>query len=250
MKTKFGTMLAIILVLFSALVIVAGCRQADVEQVASMDETERKNDPTTTGAVQDEGTASEKQGVVARAGDGKAVAKSGKAEASAGNGEVVAKSGEAEANAGSDEARAGNAVAGDGEVGGSGNESLPGKVVLRVEGNPGTEFSGTCVAGGAEQEVAGRVPGRFVYELDGQELECEVRKVGSAAGELEISLDGGGLHRKTTIRGQGDEVSFALTEQGTAFSTFSSSGSNSAVSQETKITSSSSSSVSSSSNSR
>lgn len=232
MKCKASVLLAIIFVFF--LVAGIGCRQVGVEQATAVDETEPKGTSTTTEAAGVESTSSGERGAEARAGAGEAVAKSGKAEA----------------NAGSDEARAGNAVAGDGEVGGSGNESLPGKVVLRVEGNPGTEFSGTCVAGGAEQEVAGRVPGRFVYELDGQELECEVRKVGSAAGELEISLDGGGLHRKTTIRGQGDEVSFALTEQGTAFSTFSSSGSNSSVSQETKITSSSSSSVSSSSNSR
>lgn len=248
MKCKASVLLAIVFVFF--LVAGIGCRQAGVEQATAVDETEPKGTSTTTEAAGVESTSSGERGAEARAGAGEAVAKSGKAEASAGNGEAVAKSGEAEANAGSDEARAGNAVAGDGEVGGSGNESLPGKVVLRVEGNPGTEFSGTCVAGGTEQEVAGRVPGRFVYELDGQELECEVRKVGSAAGELEISLDGGGLYRKTTIQGQGDEVSFALTEQGTAFSTFSSSGSNSSVSQETKITSSSSSSVSSSSNSR
>ena len=55
------------------------------------------------------------------------------------------------------------------EVGGAGDDSLPGRVTLKVGGEPGTEFSGTCVVGGKEEDFTGRVPGRFVYELGGQE---------------------------------------------------------------------------------
>lgn len=258
MKRRANTLLAG--VLFSALALLAGigCQQADVEQAAVVRETEPKGTSTTTEAASVESTSSGERDAEAWVGDGKVVAKSGEAEARAGNGKAqagnaVAGDGKARAGsavAGDGMARAGDVVAGGGENAGSGTGALPGKVVFRVGGDPGTEFSGTCVVGGTEKEIAGRVPGRFVYELDGRELECEVRKVGSAVGTMEISVVANGTTQEAMLQGRSDQVSFALTEQGTTLSTFSSSGSTSSVSQKTKITSSSNSSVLSSSSSR
>jgi hypothetical protein len=68
-----------------------------------------------------------------------------------------------------------------------------GEVTLKIEGSPGIEFSGTCIIGGKEeQEVSGRVPKRFIYELDGQPLECEIRKQSSNSGEMKVEFSAGG----------------------------------------------------------
>jgi len=67
-----------------------------------------------------------------------------------------------------------------------------GEVTLKIEGSPGTEFSGTCVIGGKEEKkVSGRVPKRFIYEPNGQRLECEIRKQSSNSGEMKVELSAG-----------------------------------------------------------
>ena len=66
------------------------------------------------------------------------------------------------------------------------------EVTLKIEGSPGTEFSGTCIVGGKEEKkVSGRVPKRFIYELDGQRLECEIRKQSSNSGEMKVEFSTG-----------------------------------------------------------
>jgi hypothetical protein len=67
-----------------------------------------------------------------------------------------------------------------------------GEVTLKVEGSPGTEFSGTCIIGGKEEKVSGRVPKRLIYEIDGQPLECEIRKQSSNSGEMKVEFSAGG----------------------------------------------------------
>jgi hypothetical protein len=67
-----------------------------------------------------------------------------------------------------------------------------GEVTLKIEGSPGTEFSGTCIVRGEEKKVSGRVPKRFIYELDGQRLECEIRKQSSNSGEMKVEFSAGG----------------------------------------------------------
>ena len=68
-----------------------------------------------------------------------------------------------------------------------------GEVTLKIEGSPGTEFSGTCIVGGKEEKkVSGRVPKRFIYELDGQRLECKIRKQSSNSGEMKVEFSAGG----------------------------------------------------------
>jgi hypothetical protein len=67
-----------------------------------------------------------------------------------------------------------------------------GKVTLKIEGSPGTEFSGTCIIGGKEEKkVSGRVPKRFTYEPDGQRLECEISKQSSNSGEMKVEFSAG-----------------------------------------------------------
>jgi hypothetical protein len=68
-----------------------------------------------------------------------------------------------------------------------------GEVTLKIEGSPGTEFSGTCIVGGKEEKkVSGRVPKRFIYELDGQRLECEIGKQSSNSGQMKVEFSAGG----------------------------------------------------------
>lgn len=238
MKRTANVSPAVIFVLLIVLVASVGCRQTDTVRAADVDETVREAEPAATNAVRAGTTSleepSEERGASARAGAGRAVAKSGGVEARAGDGK----------------ARAGDAVAGEGRRGGKvGADSLPDRVVLKVGGETGAEFSGICVVGGEEKDLAGQVPGRFVYELDGRSLECEVRRAEPSGGALEISLRADGSSRETMVRSKGDEVSFALTEEGTVLSTYSS-GSGGSVNQQTKVTSSSSSSEASSSGSR
>lgn len=67
------------------------------------------------------------------------------------------------------------------------------EVALKIEGSPGTEFFGTCIIGGKEEKkFSGRVPKRFIYEPDGQRLECEIRKQSSNSGEMKVELSAGG----------------------------------------------------------
>lgn len=229
-----------------AIATVAGCGLADVDRTAVGETGREVGTAITDGSgsktiAVSETTASaetEERRAVAQAGDGKAVAESGAAKASAEDGK---------ARAGSAAADDSVTRAGDGETKGSGSPS--GKAVLRITGDPGTRFSGACILGNEKSNVAGQVPKRFAYGLDGRKLECEIRKARSAGGLLQISAKAGGVRRNTVVRGRGVEVSFALTERGVNFSTFSS-GSGGSVSQETKINSSSDSSVSSSSDTR
>ena len=102
----------------------------------------------------------------------------------AGNSAVVAKGGEQVVRVGGFKTAKGEGV----------HASAPsGEVTLKIEGSPGTEFSGTCIVGGKEEKkVNGRVPKRFIYELDGQRLECEIRKQSSNSGEMKVEFSAGG----------------------------------------------------------
>src|SRR3712207_3913395 len=76
---------------------------------------------------------------------------------------------------------------------GAGATAPSAEVTLKIEGSPGTEFSGTCIVGGKEEKkVSGRVPKRFIYELDGQRLECKIRKQSSNSREMKVGFSAGG----------------------------------------------------------
>jgi hypothetical protein len=107
--------------------------------------------------------------------------------------------------------------------GGSGRE-----VKLSIEGDPGTAFSGTCSVGDEENELSGQVPESYGYDLEGQQLECEIRQEG--AGSLEILLTGPGDRIEQQINSPGGTISLAYSENGVSSST-SSSGSSSSMNQ-------------------
>jgi hypothetical protein len=65
------------------------------------------------------------------------------------------------------------------------------EVTLKIEGSPGTEFSGTCIIGGKEKKVSGGVPKRFIFEPDGQRLECVISKQSSNSGEMKVEFSAG-----------------------------------------------------------
>ncbi len=158
---KLRALLATISLL--ALAACIGCQQATGEQTARESEGGRD--------VKAE-TRAGQGGVVARVGDGAVARAEGGAEARAG--EAVAKA----------ESRA------ESHIEGSGDGERSREATLKIEGDPGTGFSGTCTIGDEEREVSGQVPWRFVFELDGQKLECEIHK--QSTGAMNIVLDVGG----------------------------------------------------------
>ncbi len=101
----------------------------------------------------------------------------------AGNPAVVARAGEAVVRVGGFKTAKGE---------GADATAPSGEVTLKIEGSPGTEFSGTCVVGGKEEKkVSGRVPKRFIYEPDGQRLECQIRKQSSNSGQMKVEFSAG-----------------------------------------------------------
>ncbi|MDQ3284536.1 MAG: hypothetical protein M3P92_02300, partial [Actinomycetota bacterium] len=99
--------------------------------------------------------------------------------------------------------------------GGSGRE-----VTLSIEGDPGTGFSGTCSVGDEENELSGQVPESFGYDLEGQQLECEIRQ--EDPGSLEILLTGPGDRIQQQTNSAGGTISLAYSENGVSSSTSSS----------------------------
>jgi hypothetical protein len=64
------------------------------------------------------------------------------------------------------------------------------EATLKMNGDVGTEFYGSCAVGDEEMEVSGQVPESFSYELDGERFECEISKE-SAQGDLEVAFTAG-----------------------------------------------------------
>ena len=63
-------------------------------------------------------------------------------------------------------------------------------IVLRLEGDPKTTFSGICTVGGKENvlSVSGRVPKRYAFDPKGQRLSCRIQKQDSSKGSLKVIL--------------------------------------------------------------
>lgn len=228
MRRKARAMPPVILVLLLALMAGIGCQGAEVDPAAAGDETESKGASASTGATEAGASSPEERGAEARAGGGKAVASSGEAEARAGDGEARASAG-----AGNSEAKAGGAVAGNEKAKKEKDGARPGEVRLKVGGDPGTRFSGTCVVGGEEREVSGQVPGRFVYEPAGR-VKCDIRNEG--AGQLKFSVTADSGNQKQKIKVTGDAVSFSFSGNSLSYSTSSASG---AQVQKSRVSSSS-----------
>jgi hypothetical protein len=69
---------------------------------------------------------------------------------------------------------------------GAGGDS-PG-VVLSLEGDPKTTFSGICTVGRKESVLSGRVPKRYAFDLNGKKLSCRIQKQDPGRGELKVIL--------------------------------------------------------------
>jgi hypothetical protein len=125
----------------------------------------------------------------------------------AGNSAVVARAGEAVVRVGGFKTAKGEGV----------DATAPsGEVTLKIEGSPGTEFSGTCIIGGkVEKEISGRVPKRFIFEPDGQRLDCEIRKQSSNSGEMKVEFSSGGhTNSVQQISTQGGSLSLRYESHG------------------------------------
>lgn len=84
-------------------------------------------------------------------------------------------------------------------------------VVLRLEGDPKTRFSGRCTDGDRETIFKGRVPQRYAYNLAGDELRCSIQKRGAGDGSLKVILTAGNTTRsvqQTNTRGGEIEISY------------------------------------------
>ena len=160
MSGRTSTPLVVILLSLLALAICSGCQRASGEELAGAQGNDRRAE--------------------ARAGD--VVAIGGRI--AAGKGGAVARAGEVVARAGEVEIKGRNAEA----VSPGVRENVR-EATLEIGGGAGTGFSGMCAVGGKEREFRGQVPERFVYELDGRRLECEIRK--QSVGAMKITLDAG-----------------------------------------------------------
>ncbi|WP_143528723.1 hypothetical protein [Rubrobacter xylanophilus] len=62
------------------------------------------------------------------------------------------------------------------------------RVVLRLEGEEGTRFSGLCDVGGQQSVLSGEVPRRYAFDLDGLSLSCKIQKQNGGRGTLRVVL--------------------------------------------------------------
>lgn len=70
----------------------------------------------------------------------------------------------------------------------------PSEVVLRLEGDDRTNFSGFCTSGARDSVLSGRVPKSYRFDLRGRDLACRIEKR-SPDGSLRAILLAGGATR-------------------------------------------------------
>lgn len=75
----------------------------------------------------------------------------------------------------------------DGTTGGTVGAPTP-DVLLRLEGDPKTTFSGFCTAGTEVSAISGKVPKRYRFDLDGRDLSCRIQKRNPGNGSLRVIL--------------------------------------------------------------
>ena len=69
-----------------------------------------------------------------------------------------------------------------------GTDANGSQVVLRLEGEEGTRFSGICDVGGQQSVLSGEVPRRYTFDLDGLPLSCRIQKQDGGRGTLRVVL--------------------------------------------------------------
>ncbi len=82
----------------------------------------------------------------------------------------------------------------------------PPGVVLRIEGDKRTTFSGICTIGGEESVLSGRVPKRFTFDPEGRELSCRIQKRDARSGDLKVILTADGTTRSVQQTSSRDGV--------------------------------------------
>jgi len=65
------------------------------------------------------------------------------------------------------------------------------EVVIRLEGDPRTTFSGLCSVGEERNVLSGQVPKRFAFDLKGRQLSCRIEKQDGDTGDLKVVLVAG-----------------------------------------------------------
>lgn len=70
----------------------------------------------------------------------------------------------------------------------TGQSAVRSNIVLRLEGDPKTSFSGICKDGGSETVLKGKVPKRFDYDLVSGALSCRIQKQDAGKGKLKVTL--------------------------------------------------------------
>ncbi|MBV9454454.1 MAG: DUF2807 domain-containing protein [Rubrobacter sp.] len=82
-------------------------------------------------------------------------------------------------------------------------EDTSGKAMLKLQGDSGTKFSGSCTVGNQEpEEISGQVPEIYSFELKGEPLDCKINSDGDAQVDLAVGknvrsvqrISGGTLH--------------------------------------------------------
>lgn len=66
----------------------------------------------------------------------------------------------------------------------SDGKARAGEARLEMEGDEGTEFTGSCTVGDETSALDGQAPESFTYQLDGERLDCEI----NASGNLQIDF--------------------------------------------------------------
>ena len=69
-----------------------------------------------------------------------------------------------------------------------GEDSGKPEVVIRLEGDPKTTFSGLCSLGDKQNVLSGQVPKRFEFDLKGRRLTCRIEKRDNKKGNLKVVL--------------------------------------------------------------
>jgi hypothetical protein len=86
------------------------------------------------------------------------------------------------------------------------------EVLIRLEGDPETMFSGLCSVGEQREVLSGRVPKRFTFDLKGRQLSCRIEKQDGGNGDLKVVLIAGETTRsvqQTNTPGSIRNVSYA-----------------------------------------
>lgn len=243
----FSKRFPLVLALLPALLLLCGCAAlgGGISQMQNGGEDTAPEETTAnSGATAPETTApaatSAGGAEVTRGEDGSVVVRAGDAEVTTGPGGAIA--------------RAGDVVAGPGQASGDGSEGAgPSEggaaetATLRLAGDPGTAFSGACVAGGEPDVLEGETPARLDYDLNGGGLACDIEKQGP--GTLRVALEAGDSNAVRETNADEATISFVYRDGSILASQSLGSASSSSVSSSSSSVSSDSSVQSQSSNS-